>query len=109
MRDRDYVHYNTSMGIKIESKKHYEHEMKQRGLVSKEKADDMARRARESQHKTATLSKEANQVIKSITGGRSTWNKGEKVSLTNRQIEGMKKVGLSFQDVKQYQQKGGFK
>lgn len=110
MRDRDYVHFNTSMGIKIESKKHYEHEMAKRGLISKEKADDIARSVNAKAHKTPVLSKQANEVIKSITGGRSSWNKGEKVTLSDRQVEGMKKCGLSFENTMNLNKKsGGFK
>lgn len=107
MRDRDYVHFNTSMGIKIESKKHYEHEMKKRGFIPKEQADDIVRNVRKKEYKKASLSNDARQMISSITGGRSSWKPGEKVQLSGRQIEGMKKLGMTFQDIRGLNSKQG--
>lgn len=94
--DHTYKHFNSAMGIQIESRKHYEHEMNKRGLIPKDKADDIVRRVREGQRKTPVLSKDAREVINSITGGRSTWKKGEKVKLSDRQIDGMKKCGMTL-------------
>ncbi len=94
--DHKYKHFNQSMGIKIESRKHYESEMKSRGYIPKEQADAIARNVREKEHRKPQLTREANQLIKSITGGGSSWKSGAKVQLSGRQIEGMKKMGMCF-------------
>jgi len=40
-------HYNRAIGCKISSKREYNEKMKRRGLVSQEKGNEMAQKARE--------------------------------------------------------------
>lgn len=94
--DHQYHFKSEAMGINIEGKKHYEYEMKRRGMIPKDKADDIARRVNEKRYKTPSLTKDARELISSMTKGRVTWNSGEKITLNDKQIDGMKKMGITF-------------
>lgn len=108
--DHKYKHFNNSMGINIESKRHYDHEMKKRGLIPKDQADDIVKSVKEREHKTPVLSRDAKELINSITHGRSTWKPGERIQLSGKQIDGMKKCGMSFEDTFSFNKtKGGWK
>jgi len=107
--DHTYKHFNRAMGVQIESKKHYEYEMKRRGFVPFEIGQKIAQEAR-GKHKDVKPSKKAIEVMKSI----QNQGKGNKRFVPyDRTINAMKEVGVSFDYYnklpEQYSPKGGFK
>ena len=93
--DHKYKHYNRALGCKIESKKHYEYEMKRRGMVSKEVGDELARQREERRANVpkAELSDKAREIIQ--VAKRHSDKKG-RVKFDDNTIEAMKELGVGI-------------
>ncbi len=103
-----YEGYNSALGKYIGSKRQYDNEMSKQGMVSFEKAEQIAESVRSKQKKPYILSGKAKQIINSA---RFSSDKDGKVHLSDRLVEGMKEVGVNFYNnnlPKHYQDKGGF-
>jgi hypothetical protein len=83
------------MGIKIEGKAHYEYELKRRGLIPQERADELARIAREKQNNVpkAEFSEKALGIIQAA---KLRADKKGNVKLGDRTIDAMKELGVHF-------------
>lgn len=91
--DHTYKHYNQAMGVQIESKKHYELEMAQRGMVPYEKALQLAAEYdRKNGRKDYKLSSKATDIIKSL----KLTAKNGRVELGTRAINALQSLGLDF-------------
>lgn len=91
--DHTYKHFNQAMGVKIESKKHYEHEMAKRGMVPYEKALELARKHDEKHgRKEYKLSAKAEDIIRSL----KLTSRNGRVELGTRAINALEKLGLNF-------------
>ena len=99
-----YEHYNRSLNKHIKSKKHYKEEMRRQGMVSQEKGDYLAERAREKMRKPYKVEPETLRFLKEVKMG----SKNGKVKLSGRQIEYMEKVGVNFKKPEDKGLKGGF-
>ena len=63
---KSYEHYNRSLGKYITSKAHYEKEMKKQGMMSYDKAREVANKARKANMKPYTgISDKARAIINS--------------------------------------------
>jgi hypothetical protein len=88
-------HYNRAMGKVITSERQYKEEMKRGGYCSQEDATSIARRAREKSNKAYAPSDKARAILNSLHPDR----KG-KVKLSDRAIDGLKSMGVSFDQKK---------
>lgn len=91
---KNYAHHNRSLpnwdtpkGKWIKSKDHYDYEMKKAGMVSYEKAKEMATGGKRKEYE---LSQKAKDIIRSAKN--NTDRKGN-VRLNQRTIEAMKEIG----------------
>jgi len=93
--DHNYKHFNRAMGIKIESKAHYEYEMKRRGMVSQEKADYLAQVAQNKANSAPKneFSPEARAIIQAAKASK---DKKGRVRLGDNTIDAMKKLGVAI-------------
>ena len=108
--DHNYKHYNRAMGIKIEGKKHYEYEMKRRGLIPQDRADELARQAKlkQLQAPKAEFSQKALDIIQAA---KCRADKKGNVKLGDRTIDAMKELGVCFDHPhapKKFGEKGAF-
>lgn len=101
----DYNHYNRALNKHIRSKRHYYDELKRQNMVPQEQGDDIARRAREKQHKDY---KPNDETIKFLFQAKGTMDKSGKVKLSGRQIAYMEKIGVNFKRPKDKGLEGGF-
>lgn len=86
------------MGKRIKSKKHYEEEMKRGNYISQDKARAIADEKRKKGHKAYAPSEKARHIINSCNPDR----KG-RVKLSDRQIDALKSMGVSFDGKKKDQ------
>ncbi len=90
---RNYEHFNRAMGKHIRSRKHYEEEMRKGGYVTDEESRRRAAKEQRDLRKPYELSSTAQSVIECA---RSATDKNGNVRLSDRLIDGMKKVGVNF-------------
>ena len=93
--DHEYIHYNRSFGCKVEGKEHYNYLMKKYNMLPQDKADDLARIAKEKRETApkAEFSPKAREIIQSAK--RRADKKGN-VKLSDRQIDAMKELGVAI-------------
>lgn len=108
--EHEFVHFNTSMGIKIYGKEHYKAELKARGMVPFEEAERLAEKwDKEHAHKPYdTLSPKALDIVKSLS---MSADKDGNIKLGSRAIQAMKEIGAigsSEHEPKDFQTQGGF-
>ena len=102
---KNYEHYNRALGKHINSKRQYKDEMKRQGMVSSEKGDEMAAKAKEQAKRDYKPTRETLQFIESV---RQRTDKNGNVKLGGRQIDYMKKVGVDFRRPKDRPLEGGW-
>lgn len=85
-------HYNRALGKQITSRRQYEQEMKRQNMVPQDKGDDIARRSKERSHKDYKVDPETRKFFSEV---RSS-SKNGKIQLSGRQLDYMKKVGVTF-------------
>ena len=100
---KDYNHFNRALGKQINSKKQYKEECKRQGMVTSEKGNDIAHKAKESNRNDYKPSKDTAQFYASLNK-----TKDGKVKLSGRQLEFMKKKGVSFKRPDYKGIEGGF-
>ena len=100
---KKYEHYNRALGKHITSKKQYENEMQRQGMVSADKGNEMAAKTRESRRKEYKPDKDTLQFVNSLHG-----DKNGKIQLSGRQLEFMKKKGVSLERPKDRPLEGGW-
>jgi len=93
--DHTYSHYNRALGMKIESKAHYEYVMKQRGYVSQERGDELARIARDKKN-TAPKAEFSDKARAIIQAAKARADKKGNVKLGDRTIDAMIDLGVKF-------------
>lgn len=97
-------HYNKALGKEIHTKRQYNEEMKRQGMVSQEKGDDIAKRAREKSHRDYKVDKETARFIAEVKDS----GVDGKVKLGSRALDFMEKKGVSFKRPKERPMEGGF-
>lgn len=103
-----YEHYNRPMGKYIRSKRHYEEETARGGFVSLEKGKELAEKHKRDHYKPYDKpSDKAMGLIRSVADMRP--NKDGKIKLYDRQVDAMKKMGVSFDPKFIPKGEGGFK
>jgi hypothetical protein len=105
---KKYEHYNRSLGKYITSKAQYDNEMARQGMVSYDEGKILAEKARKEKIKPYTISQKAQEIIN--TAKRSADRRG-KVKLSDKTIDAMKDLGVSFNldhCPEHYKDKGGF-
>ena len=102
---RKYDGPNRALGKYIRGKHHYNEEMKRQGMVSKEKGDEMARKAEESMKKPYKVSNDTLGFIRDA----KMHSKNGKLKLSDREIDFMKKKGVNFNHPGDMGTEGGFK
>lgn len=103
-----YDHYNRAMNIHIRSKRHYDYEMKKRGLVSSEEGQRLA-----DKHNKEKKWKPSGECINIIKAMKDASDKNGNVVLGHHPkiVKAMEKKGMSFDLSKlpqHYHPKGGF-
>ena len=85
------AHYNRAMGKVITSERQYKEEMKRGGYVPQRQADAIAKAARAKTQRAYTPSDKSRAIINSL-------NKDKKgnVKLSDRAIDGLKSMGVTF-------------
>lgn len=108
---QSYCHYNRSLGMQIKNKDHYDRVCKEQGMVSYEKAEELASNARKSKIKPYEISKDALAIIEAAKN--SADRKGN-VKLSDKTIQAMiskKAIGKKIPDYMKlpavYNGKGG--
>lgn len=91
--NKSYEHFNRELGKQINSKRQYKEELKRRGLVSQDKGDQMAKDAKERQHRDYKPSDETKRFFSEINSKKS---KDGQIKLSGRELAYMKKVGVDF-------------
>lgn len=61
---QSYNHYNTSLGMQIRNKDHYDRVCKEQGMVSYEKAAELAEQGKKARIKNYKISRESEDLIK---------------------------------------------
>lgn len=61
---QSYNHYNSSLGMNIRNKDHYDRVCKERGMVSYEKAAELAEQGKKERIKDYKISKDSEDLIK---------------------------------------------
>jgi len=102
---KDISHYNRALGKYITNKRQYNDEMKRQGMVSKEKGDELARKAKERDHKDYKPTREHVQFLASV---KNRTDKNGNVKLDGRQLEYMKKIGCQLKRPKERPMEGGW-
>ena len=109
---QSYNHYNSSLGMQIKNKDHYDRVCKERGYVSYEKCQELADKGRLAKQKPYKISKESEQIIREA---KLKSDKKGNVKLSDRQIDVLvksKAIGKKIPDYMKlpsaYQSKGGF-
>ncbi len=108
---QSYNHYNTSLGMQIKNKDHYDRVCKERGMVSYEKAQEMAEKGRKDKIKDYKISKDSIALIQSI---KQTADSKGNVKLGDKAIKALidkKAIGKKIPEnmvPKAYNAKGGF-
>lgn len=101
----DYSGYNRALGVNIKSKRHYQEEMKRQGMVSYEKGEDIARKARERAHKDYKPTEETKRFLSEVNNR----SKDGKVKLSGRELAYMEKIGVNFKRPKDLGLNGGWR
>lgn len=109
---QSYNHYNTSLGMQIKNKDHYDRVCKERGMVSYEKAQELADKGKKSKIKDYKISKESEDLIRYANNIKDS--KGN-IKLGDRAIKVLidkKAIGKKIPDYMKlpeaYSNKGGF-
>ena len=105
---KNWEHYNHAMGKYITSRAHYEKEMAKGNFIPFKESEKIVARARRDRDKPYKPSKEALDIMKSA---RATADKKGNVKLGSRAVDGMKKLGVSFDSQwcpSVYKPEGGF-
>jgi len=92
VEDHHFHHYNGSMGIQIYSKAHYKHEMKMRGMVPYDVAEQSAQDwdNKNKPKEFDSLSPKAESIIRSI---KQTADKYGNIKLGGRAIKALEEMG----------------
>jgi len=101
---KDISHYNRALNKYIRTKSQYNDEMKRQGMVSEEKGNYLAEKAREKMRKPYKVDLETRKFLEEV---KSHSKKG-KVKLSGRELEFMKKKGVKFERPDYKGLKGGF-
>jgi len=100
---RNYEHYNDAMGTYIHSKRHYQEEMKRRGLVSYEEGCRLAEK-RQSRKAKYKVSDKAHSILRQA---QNSSDKNGNVKLSGRTIDAMKDLGVKFKPTEYRGLRGG--
>ena len=110
--NRSFSGWDTPNGRHVRSKDHYDRLCKEQGMVSFEKAEELAQRGREAKQKPYTISKDSEEIIREA---RLKADRKGNVKLSDRQIEVLvkrKAIGKKIPDYmklpSEYSKKGGF-
>ena len=97
IEDHEFIHFNRSMGIQINSKQHYIKEMKKRKMVPDSMAQDMRENyLKTCKRKNYTLSPKARSIFTQLDSLKGR-NKGMiKLGEYPRLVEAMKEIGLDY-------------
>jgi hypothetical protein len=98
-------HYNLALDKAITSDRQYREEMRRGGFISQEEGDARVK-ANIEKRKEFKISKGAEAWMRECKMGAD--RKGN-VKLSDRQIDAMRKAGMSFRDPKTTAVKGGFR
>lgn len=107
--NKSLPNWNTPQGVLVKSKDHYDRLCKEAGMVSYEKAKEMASGPKT---KDYLLSKKAQSIIESA---RNSKDRNGRVKLSDKTVKAMAEIGAinkrvpSYMELpKAYQLKGGF-
>lgn len=100
---KKWEHYNKALGKHIPSKRAYNEEMKRQGMVSFDKGKQMAQDARERSRRPYKVDNETYKFMNSLNA-----DKNGKVKLGSKQLDYMKKIGVSFQRPQERPLEGGW-
>ena len=102
---KDISHYNRALDKHIRTRKQYNDEMKRQGMVSREKGDELAKKAIEKGKQDYKPTKEHVQFLNSV---KNRADKNGNVKLGGRQLEYMKKIGCQLKAPKERPLEGGW-
>lgn len=108
---QSYNHYNTSLGMKIKNKDHYDRVCKEQGMVSYEQAAELAVKGRKSKIRDYKVSDESLAIIESAKNSKDS--KGN-IKLGDRAIKALidkKAIGKTipeYMKLPSTYNKGGF-
>jgi hypothetical protein len=97
MEDHEFIHFNRAMGIQINSREHYIHELKKRKMVPDSMAQDMRETYLKShKKKNYELSPKAREILAQLESLKGR-NKGMiKLGEYPKLVEAMKEIGLDY-------------
>ena len=90
----NYEGYNRALGKYISTKRQYENEMQRQGMVSQEKGEELARKAKERNQKPYVLGDKTKDLL---TYANSIKDRKGNIKLGDRAIDAMKKMGMKFE------------
>lgn len=109
---QSYNHYNTSLGMHIKNKDHYDRVCKEKGMVPIEVAQEMAEKGRKEKIKPYKISE---QSLAIINAAKQTADKKGNIKLGDRAIDALikrKAIGKKIPDYMKlpahYNNQGGF-
>ena len=105
---KKYAHYNRALNKFISSKRDYNNEMARQGMVPFEEGKAIAEKAKAESMKKYELCQKSKDIISTVHAIKDS--KGN-VKLSDRTIDAMKEVVVSFNDSKcpsHYKKSGGF-
>lgn len=87
---KHYEHYNRALGKQIRSKRQYDEELKKGGFISKDKADEITKK------KAEKAPYKASPEVRRILDSCSKPDKNGNVKMSDRGIDALKNMGMSF-------------
>lgn len=109
---QSYAHYNTSLGMNIRNKDHYDRVCKERGMVSYEKAAELAEHGKKSKIKDYKISRESEDLIRYANGIKDSKGNLKLGDVAIKALIDKKAIGKKIPDYMKlpaaYSKKGGF-
>lgn len=90
----NYNYFSEALGKRIHTKEDYLREMKVQGMVPKKEADQTVAEYKKNSHKPYKICKDTECLISGIKMHRP--DKNGKIKLSDREIDKMKSMGVSF-------------
>ena len=98
-------HYNIALDKVVTSERQYKEEMKRGGYISADAGNEIVKRNLEKQREFK-VSKNAEQWMREV---KLKSDRDGNVKLSDRQVDAMRKMGMSFKDPHLSETRGGFR